>query len=272
VAPNYFETWGTPLLEGRDFNDNDGAGSRRVALVDQAFAEKYFRGSAIGRKFTVGSEEQLRDLEIIGVVANTKYADPREPVRELVYVSAFQSDPFVPTIEIRANSPDNANAIAESARLTIANVFKAPVEVLPYSTLFARAIQQDRLVAVLSGLFGALGIGLASMGLFGVMAFAVRSRTREIGIRIVMGAAPADLVFLIVSEAIRLAAIGLVIGIPLALLAKQSIASLLYGLGAINYAALAAAVMVLVLTVLFAAAVPAGRAAAVDPALLFRAE
>jgi len=270
VTPRYFETMGTRILEGRDFSDADGPGSTRVAIVNQAFAQRYFKGSAIGRKFSVGNEEELRDLQIIGVVANTKYLDPRESPRELVYASAYQCDPFVPTIDIRVDNPDVMSTVAESARSMILDMYKAPTEIGPYSMLFDRALQQDRLVAILSGLFGVLGIVLSSMGLFGVMAFGVSSRTSEIGVRIAMGAQPRDVVLMIVSEAAQLAAIGLVIGIPLALMAKQLIAGILYGVDTINYAALLGSGIVLVVTALLSAALPAIRASAINPVSLLR--
>jgi predicted permease len=277
VSPRYFATLQTPLLAGREFTDADDKDSRRVAIVSESFARRFFPGGdAVGRKFTVGAgrDRNLTDLEIVGVVANTKYANPREKQKELVYLALYQSQFGVNgTILVRLAPGSSAGAASAEIRKIAAEIGKeVPAEVQPYDRLFERALQQDRMVALLSASFGLLGMTLASIGLYGVMAYAVSSRTGEIGIRMALGARRASVVWMILRECLLLAAIGVVIGIPVTLLSARFIAGYLFGLAPADPPALLLATLILLTVALLAGYLPARRASSLDAAIALRSE
>src|SRR5713226_288406 len=236
VSPQYFATMGTRVLEGREFTDADGKNSRHVAVVNESFARRFFHGHAIGRRFTVGDgsedEQDMANLEIVGVVANTKYREPREKQKELVYIAMYQGKIAVSgTIQVRLAPGIRSDSASAQIRKIAGEVGKdVPVEVQPYNDLFRRRLQQDRMVALLSAFFGFLGMALAFIGLYGVLACAVSARTGEIGIRMALGAQRASVIWMILRESLLLASLGAAIGIPISLSASRLVGSYLFGL------------------------------------------
>jgi putative ABC transport system permease protein len=272
VAPGYFAAMGTSILQGREFTAADDAKSRRVAIVNESFARRFFPSGALGRKFTVGpgDDPQTTDIEIVGIAANTKYARPDEPQKELVYVAMQQSENFGGTVLVRLSPGTSAAAASATIRDLIGN--QIAVEVSPYDKVFERALQQDRMLALLSGLFGFMGIALACVGLYGVLSNAVNARTGEIGIRMALGAGRASVVWMILRESVVLAAIGAAIGIPIAMASSRVIANRLFGLAPGDPIALLLATIALLIVATVAGYLPAYRAASVDPAVALRAE
>ena len=277
VSPRYFATMGTPVLAGREFTDADDRNSRRVVIVNESFARRFFQGgNAIGRKFTGGNgtREDLKDLEIVGVVANTKYGTPREKQKELIAVAIYQGEYGAGgTILARLAPGVSADGASAEIRKIAAEIGKeVPVEIRPYSQLFERVLQQDRMVALLSALFGFLAMTLACVGLYGVMAYAVNSRRGEIGIRMALGATRGTVVRMILGESLFLGAIGAAIGIPVALLATRFIASYLFGLTTTDPPALLSAILIMVTVATVAGYLPARVAASLDPVIALRNE
>ena len=172
---------GTRIVQGREFTAADDAKSRRVAIVNQSFARRFFpHGNAVGRNFTVGNgtDPQTTDIGIVGIAANTKYATPDEAQKELVYVAMFQSSDFGGNVIVRLAPGTSAIAASPAIRDVIGGLAKEiPVEISPYDKIFDRALQQDRMLALLSGLFGLLGIALACVGLYGVLSNSVNDRS-----------------------------------------------------------------------------------------------
>jgi predicted permease len=276
VSPRYFASMGTTVLVGREFTEADDKTSRRVAIINESFARRFFHGlDAVGRKFTVGNgkDKDWANLEIVGVVANTKYRDPREKQKELVYAAMYQGGNEIGgAIQVRLAPGVSVNGASAEIRKIAAEIGKdVPVEIQPYDKLFGRLLQQDRMVALLSELFGFLGIVLACIGLYGVTAYSVRSRTGELGIRVALGAHRSSIVWMILRESLILAVMGTAIGVPVTLLSSRFIASYLFGLTSTDPLALVLAVIIILIVAILASYVPARRASKLDPVVALRA-
>ena len=272
VSPGYFQTMRIPLLEGRDFNRMDVRENAGVAIVNRKFAEHFFKGrSALGKRigFGTGPESKL-DMEIIGVVADSLYEGPREGVHRQVFISNWGRNSA--TYYVRTLTK------ASSAYSVLRNEVKqldAAMPIYEMKTLEAQleeTLLTDRLIALLSAGFGLLATVLASIGLYGVMAFVVARRKKELGIRLALGAQPGSVIWMVMREVLLLLAIGLAIGIPAAMAAGRFISTQLYGIKP-HDPSIAIATMVL-LTIVSAAAglIPARRASRIDPILALRYE
>ncbi len=278
ISPRYFATMGTPVLEGREFTDADDRNSRPVAIVNESFARRFFHGDAVGRKFTVGdgdeNDQDTANLEIVGVVANTKYGEPREKQKELVYIAMYQGKVGASgTIQVRLAPGINPDAASGEIRKIAGEIGKeVPIEVQTYDHLFERVLQQDRMVALLSGFFGLLGMTLAFIGLYGVMAYAVNARTGEIGIRMALGAQRGTVTWMILKDSLTLASLGAVIGVPVALAASRFIASYLFGVSPSDPLTLVLAVLAILIVAMLAGYLPGRRASSLDPMIALRSE
>jgi macrolide transport system ATP-binding/permease protein len=284
IGPHYFETVGTRLLRGRTIGLEDTPTSRQVAVVNQAFARKFFPNQdPIGKHFGMGDPSHSGDFEIVGVVEDTKYQDARRPAYSTFFMPFLQmsTDPkmsfmvgshYIGDIELRvAGNPENLNA---AVRRTLAGI-DPNLTILDFMTLneqVARNFNQDRLIARLTELFGGLALILACVGLYGVTAYAVAQRTGEIGIRMALGADRPRILGLVLRGALLQLGIGLAIGIPAALAGGQLLASQLYGVEGHDPAILALAAGVLTACALVAGFVPARRAASIDPIRALRVE
>jgi predicted permease len=218
VAQGYFETLGTPLLAGRNFTFKDH-GSSRLAIVNQAMARYYFGDSdPIGKLVTFEGYE--RPYEIVGVVGDAKYLDLREAPPRTIYLSALQAGSIFSQLALRTTVAPAS--ITDAVRQTVRDVLKT-VPVAKVTTMADQvdaSIVPERLIAMLSGLFGILGSLLAAIGLYGLLAYTVARRVNEIGIRMALGATPSDEIRMVLRDALGMVCAGLAIGVPIALWAN----------------------------------------------------
>ena len=270
TTPGWFETMGIPLRSGRDFEAGDRVGSRAVAIVNETFARRFLPGEQpIGQSVRLGFEPDTR-YEIVGVVGDTVYTTPREGMLATMYVAMAQRKPseFWPTVLLTVNTAPGMRvmverAVAESLRRadpTIAFTFGT------FDQLVEATVTQERLIALVSAFFGGLALLLAAVGLYGVVAHAVRARQREIGLRMALGATPSSIVRLAFRRVGVLIAAGLALGLGGSLWAARFVEALLFHLEARDPVTFAGATAVLVAVGVLAAWMPARRAARLDPA------
>jgi len=279
ISPDYFKTMRISILEGRDFRQDDakeiGAGpdpAPSVAIVNRKFAEHYFPGrSALGRRLGWGGGPNSKlTIEIVGVVANSLYEGPREGVHRQVFVPHWGKGGAAFYLRTQSASSTSYNQIRSEVSQVDAAI---PIYALKtVESQLDETLLTDRLIAMLSAGFGLLATLLASVGLYGVMAFVVARRKKELGIRLALGAQPGFVVWLVMREVMLLLAIGLLVGIPAALGLGRYVASQLYGLEPRDPSI--AIWTVVLLTVVSAAAglIPARRASRIDPILALRHE
>jgi len=270
VAPGYFETFGTPLIAGRDFQFAD-EGRTRVAIVNEAVVRHYFRDrDPLGRQLRL--EGDSLPYEVVGVVADAKYADLRIPAPQTVYLHAFQQGRLPSVFSIRTAVPPAT--VATDVRRIVHDVLKG-ISVANVTTLTEQidaSIVPERLMATLSGFFGGIGVLLAALGLFGLLAYTVARRTTEIGIRIALGATRRDVTYMVLKHALSLVCVGLAIGAPVAIWIRRIAASMLDGMSAETLWPSVAAVVVTIGVALLAAYVPVRRATRVEPLVALRSE
>jgi predicted permease len=273
AAPGFFGTMRTPLVAGREFRDDDSKGSRAVAVISEAYAQRYFpRQTVIGQHLTARFSGQVHDLEIVGLARDVRSMGLRRPPYPAVYVPLSQvGRELSVTLEVRAigSLAQTATAIR---RVVQARLPSVPVEVKPLSAQVGAAIAQERLMATLVTVFGALALTLACTGLYGLLGYTVAQRRREIGNRLALGAQARALLAMILSSAARLIAIGVAVGMIAAWAFARGIESMLFGLTATDPAAIAGAIGVLTAAALTAAYIPALRASRVDPMVTLRHE
>jgi putative ABC transport system permease protein len=274
VAPKYFETLGTPLLAGRDFNSQDQGGPL-VAIINQLMARYYFRDrSPLGMhvSFDHNGDGDDRSYEIVGVVGDAKYDEIREKTWRTIYLNAFQADRVGSQFSLRTSvSP---SAVVPMVRHTVRELLKT-VPVLRVTTLADQvdaSIVPERLIALLSGLFGALGSVLAAIGLYGLLAYTVARRINEIGIRMALGATRGKVTRMVLGDALGMVCAGLVIGAPIAYRGKSLAAGLIQDLPVNSAVPIAFGAIAMIAIALVAAYVPARRAARVDPMEALRHE
>ena len=276
ISPGYFKTMGTTLIAGRDFSDRDTPGSPKVAIVNEVFAKKFF-GSAnpVGRTFLVEGDTGQPDdrYEVVGLAQNTKYRQVREDFGPIAYVPIAQ-DPHPDsgaTFVLRTNAP--LSEVFRDVKSVAAQVNPAMnIQFTVLSKQMLEGLARDRLMATLAGAFGILAGVLATVGLYGVIAYMVARRRNEIGIRIALGASRIGVVRLVLREAALLLALGLAVGVGLTLWAGRAAASLLFGLKPDDFATLAGAVVLLAAVALAASYAPARRAARMEPMQALREE
>ena len=274
LGPGYFHTIGTPFLAGRDFDDRDTANSVKVAIVNQAFARKMFKGAdPVGRRFRIHEPPgEPRPLyEIVGVTGDNKFQDMHEEFKPFMYFPAPQQQKPSPDDQILIKSSLPVTSLMASLKQTIADLNPGiDIEFSVFKTKIHDSLLQDELMATLSGFFGFLAAILAAIGLYGVMSYMVVQRTREIGIRMAIGAKRGDVVKMILREAGILTLAGLVIGSGLALGAAQAAKSMLFGLKPRDPLTLVIAIVTLSVVASLASFWPAYRASKLDPLTALR--
>ena len=269
LGPGYFQAIGTPLLTGRDFDDRDTATSGKVAIVNQAFVRKILKGAdPLGKRFRIheppGKPRPL--YEIVGVAADNKFQDMHEEFLPFMYFPATQQEHPAPDDLILVRSSLPLTSLMASLKQTVAGVNPSiDLEFLVFKTRIHNSLLQDELMATLSGFFGFLAALLAAIGLYGVISYMVLQRTKEIGIRMAIGAKPGDVIGMILKEAGVLTIAGLVIGTTLALASAQVVKSLLYGLKPRDPLTMVLAVVTLAAVAALASFLPAYRASRLDP-------
>jgi predicted permease len=274
VMPGFFETVQTRLLAGRDVEARD-AGGPNVVVVNEAFVAQFFAGrNPVGQRFASNVTRPSITLEIVGVVENSVAGSLRRPAYPTVYLSYAQralASRFAPgaTIEARVSGPIGgaAAAMREELRRALPN---ALIEVRTLSDQVDRALVRERLLANLGAGFGVLGLLLACIGIYGLFAYRMARQTREIGIRIALGARESSVLMLAARSVLKLLLAGVAVGLPAAWAASRFVESMLFGLRPTDPAVLAAAVALLAAAALAAAYFPARRAARLDPMTALR--
>jgi predicted permease len=274
ISSRYFETMGTPLLAGRDFADADRAGSPAVCLINEALARKFFPGrNPIGSIVRTGWPKQDKPYEVIGVVKDAKYRTLRAAVPPTFYPNVTQEDRKALYASFQMRTAGLTGAVTAAARGAVAELSKdAVIEFRVFETQVNESLQQERLLAALSGFFGFLALLLAAVGIYGVMAYRVQQRRHEIGIRIALGARRGSVLGLVMREAGVLVVAGMVLGGGALLYLTRFLKTLLFGLPPNDFPTLLASGAVLAAAALVAAFLPARRAASIDPMRVLREE
>jgi predicted permease len=271
VAPAFFETLGIPLVAGRVITESDGPTAPKVAVVNESFARRYFGGQALGRHFGFGRRPENSDVEIVGVVKDGKASSLREEQRRFVYLSHAQRE-VLGAMTFYARTVGEPDALVGRVHALVRGV-DPDLPVSELKTMRAQVRESlfvERMVATLSAAFGILATLLAALGLYGVMAFAVALRTREIGIRMALGAQRRDVLRMVLRDVAVLVALGVALGLPGGYGVGRVIETQLFGLSARDPLTFAAATVTLLATALVAGYVPARRAAVVDPMVALR--
>jgi len=270
VSPGYFETVGMHTLAGRTFRDSDATSQKPFpAVVNQAFVRRFFpEGNPIGRQFGYGSPKDLTPrYQIAGVVTDAHYRSLREPIQPTLY-TLLDDGNFV--LYVRTHRRP------ESLIQPVRQAFTALDPALPFTEVHTLAEEVDdsaapeRLTAILASIFGLFAALLAAVGLYGLLAYAVAQRQREIGIRMALGALPRGIARLIGGQALVLVGVGVVLGLAAAFLLAPLAGTVLYGVGPADPLSMAAAAVLVALVAALAALIPAARAARVDPAIALR--
>jgi predicted permease len=274
VSAGYFAALGMPLAAGRDLRMSDDTAAPHVAVVNETFARVYFEGAnPIGRQFYFSSDEKKTPVEIVGVVKDGKYADVREQKQRFIFTPyAQQYNPNIGAMFYYVRTAQDPESISSALRQTIHET-DANLPIFALKTM-DRQIDEDmfadRIVSMLSAFFGILATALAAIGLYGVMSYTVTRRTREIGIRMALGASRGEVLGIVMREVAILAGVGIAIAAPLSFPLANLAKSMLYGVAPHDAIALAGAAAVLAATALAAGYLPAARAARVDPLVALR--
>jgi predicted permease len=275
VSPGYWQAMGVQLLEGRDFDQRDTGHKMTAAIVNRAFATHFFGDrSPIGRHIGFGGGPKSKlDMQIVGMVQDSLYEGPREGVHRQVFVPFAQADfPGAITVYVRTSS--ETPAMFGALRRKIAELDPAmPIyEMKTLQKQLDDTLSTERLIAILSAVFGVLATILAAIGLYGVMAFVVARRTKEIGLRMALGAPRSGVVWMVLKESLLLVAIGLAIGVPSAFLLSRYVSSQLYSVKPTDVWTAAAALTILAAVAAGAGFLPAQRASTIDPLTALRHE
>jgi predicted permease len=274
-SPGFFQTLKIPMLLGRDFNDRDIAGAPRVGIVNQKFVNRYFGGaSPLGRHLGMGIDPGTKtDIQIVGVVGDTKYENMREEIPYELYIPSEQKG-FAGGGTIYVRAQGDPTPVFNSLRAAVRDV-DATVPMYDLRTLDDQmqiSLLTERLLATLSSVFGCLATLLATLGLYGVMAFMVARRTREIGIRMALGAGQGSVLRMVLRETLTLAGLGVAIGLAGAYAATRLIQAQLFGVAATDLLTVAAASLGIAAVTALAGYIPARRATGIDPMSALRWE
>ena len=279
VSPSFFETLRIPLLRGRYLTDEDRAGSRPVAVIDQEFVRRYWPNeNPLGKRFTFGPPDGVTDttqnewIEVVGVVGHTAHEGLDADPRIQLYLPYRQSG--FPFMQVAVRTRGNPERYVNLVRAAVRSVDPdQPISNLAQmEELLSRSVGQRRLSMMLLSLFSGIALVLASVGIYGVMSYSVTQRSRELGVRIALGADRTDVLRLVLQQGMGLAVLGIGIGLAAALALTRLIESQLYGVTATDPATFALVAGVLAATALLANLIPAIRATRLDPAVVLREE
>ncbi len=273
LDPEYFRTMGIPLLQGRFFTDADTAEAPTVVIINESMARRWWpRESPLGKRIKQGFPQDDRPWrEIVGVVGDVPQELDR-PVQTEVYLPHSQDSGGVMTLVARTSSDPMSVARAGVAAVHRVDADQSVSRIQPLTAYLAESVARRRFTTLLLGLFGALALMLASVGIYGVVSYGVTQRTREIGIRTALGAQRGDVLRLVIAQALRLAGVGMLIGFAAALGLTRFLASLLFGVGPSDPLTFAGVAALLTVVVLAACAGPARRALDVSPTIALRTE
>ncbi len=287
IGPGYFDTLGTRIVRGRAIDQRDTPTTARVAVVNVAFVRRYFENvEPIGQRLGIGDASHAGDYEIVGVSEDVKYTGATQPTRPMIFLPVMQlvnyDDPADRSVQARATllraviirTAPGATGLEPAIRRTLVGIDPnlAVVRVASMSDQVGFNFRLERLMSRLTSAYGILALVLAAIGSYGVTAYGVARRTREIGVRMALGATGVDIMRTVLRGPIIQTASGLAIGLPLALLAGRALSAYLYEIGRADPVVLGGATAVLIGSAIVAAIVPARRAASVDPTRALRSE
>jgi predicted permease len=275
VAPHYFETLGMKLMMGRDFNNHDDEKSTRVVIINEAIARFFFPdqnpiGRHIGFQFTGTPGE----IEIVGVVNNAKHITPRDQNRMMFYIPYKQDVSHLLQMCVAVRTAGEPKAVAASVRETLREI-DPKLPVIKIDTIGEQLddlLVQERLITTLATSLGFLGTLLACLGLYGVVSYTVARRTSEIGIRMALGATPANVLRMVLKESLWLVVGGIAAGVPCAIAATKLVSSKLFGVTAADPMTISIGIGLMFSVAMLAALIPAGKASRVDPMTALRHE
>ena len=274
IGPGYFSTMGIPVVMGRELGPQDTNGIH-TAVINQTFEKRFFGGAnPIGKHVRDTYPGNPVDLEVVGVVADAKYNSLREQSVPRIYGALFNPmwDQNSAVYEVRTYADPAAVSAALRQAVQETSASLPPITIHTMSGLVDESLQTDRFIEKLSGAFGVLALALASIGLYGIMAYTVARRTRDIGIRLALGAEPGNVLRQVLVETLALVFIGVAIGVPVAVGGTFLVRSMLYGLGVADPVALTFAGVLLMCVAALAGFLPARRASRVDPMVALRYE
>jgi len=274
IAPNYFRTLGIPILSGREFTDGDGAGAIPVGIINEKLANRLWPGeTAVGKLLSVPFWDEIRPpIQIIGVAGDTKHRSLLAEMPMLIYLPELQAYDGRATLVARTSG--DPKDLIPAIRGVVAEVDK-DLNLFAVKTMTEQidsTLWQQRIAAGLIGVFGLLALGLSAIGIYGVISHSVAQRTREIGIRMALGADARGVRRMILRQGLILAMTGVLVGLAAALALTRLMSSLLYGVSATDTMTYVVSSIVLVGVALGACIVPARRATKVDPMVALRCE
>ena len=274
ASPDYFRTMGIPLIAGRVFNDGDRAGAPDALVINKTMADLFWPGeNPIGRRFSIGgSGQSMHWAEVIGIVGDTKHASLKDAPEAEYYTSTLQGAPSSVFLVVRT-SGDKGATISAIRQIVAEQDSTLPLsDFVSMNDRVSESVAEPRFRTLLLGIFAGLALILAAAGIYGVMSYSVAQRTREIGIRIAMGAGRRDVLNLILGQSLRLTLIGVVIGLAASWGLTRLLASALYNVAPHDFFTLASVSVLLSAVALFASYIPARRAMRVDPLVALRYE
>jgi predicted permease len=274
VGPSHFSNLRIPLIRGREFTRQDGPNSPKAVIINATMAKEFFpNGDAIGRHMKFGGGSDPLDKEIVGIVQDSHHSSIDEKPKAFVYVP-YPQEKGVTSLTYYVRTAGDPVALASSVRQAISELDGSlPIyDVRSFDEQIELQLSSSRLVALLALIFGSLAALLAAMGIYGLLAYTVTQRTREIGVRMALGAEPKRVGWMIFSDVARLTGIGILLGIPLAYVLGKLINSMLYGVQAFGFSSVGIALLALATVAAFAAFIPARRATRIDPMIALRYE
>ena len=272
VSDGYFATLGTRLLAGRDFDATDAPGGPRTAIVNESAARRFFgKDSPIGKQFRLKSGDTFgTPYTVVGVVEDAKYQSLREKDSKTIYLPRSQ-DAWAQQLTLEVRTAGDPTRLAPAITRVLAEVHRSvAVDFAPMTAQLARSLQRERVLAILSTVFGSVGLALAVLGLYGVMSYTVARRRNEIGVRIALGADRSQVVRMVLGDVTRVVLIGVALGATGAVASSKLVQSFLFGIEPNDPRVVVFAAILLAVVALFAGALPALSASRVDPVLALR--
>jgi len=274
IGPGHFSNMGIPLLNGREFTRADVGGSPKVAILNETMAKTFFpTGDALGRRMKFGGGSDPLDMEIVAVVKDSHHSGVKEEPKPFVYIP-YEQEKNVGGLTYYVRTSQDPTALATAVRAAVNELDSSlPIDsVRSFDDQINRQLASDWLIASLAEIFGALAALLAAIGIYGLLAYAVTQRTREIGVRMALGADTGKVGRMILNDVSRLVGIGVLLGLPLAYGISKLVNSMLYGVKAFEFVTVGSALLVMVFVAVAAAYLPARRATRVDPLVALRYE